>query len=131
MYRSVESKGRRVLVVDDELTMRELLSTRLAIAGYDAHEAKDGYEALARLPDLRPSVLILDINMPRMDGFEVLENLRGRDYASGIRIMVLTARNHTADVRRAVALGAHDYLAKPFKDLQFLARMARLLRVAT
>lgn len=122
-----ESKGPRVLVVEDDPALRELVVTRLTIAGYDVHEARDGEHALQRIADLRPAALVLDINMPKMDGFAVLETLKARG-PNKLRIMVLTARNQPDDVRRAIALGAHDYLAKPFKDLQLLMRVARLVR---
>lgn len=122
-----EGKGPRVVVAEDDPALRELLVTRLAIAGYEPFEARDGDEALQRIADVRPHALVLDINMPRMDGFTVLQTLRARDMKN-LRIMVLTARNQTEDVQKAIALGAHDYLAKPFKDLQFLMRMARLVR---
>jgi CheY-like chemotaxis protein len=128
MYNLGDTKGPRVLVVEDDPALRELLMTRLTIAGYDAHDARDGQEALDRIGELRPAAMVLDINMPRMDGFQVLQTLAGRGQLKGLRVMVLTARNQTDDVRRAIALGAHDYMAKPFKDLQFLTRMARLVR---
>lgn len=123
-----DTKGPKVLVVEDDAALRDLLMTRLTLAGYEAFEARNGEEALARIAELRPDAMVLDINMPRVDGFAVLETLRTRGMAKNLRIMVLTARNQADDVRRAIALGAHDYLAKPFKDMLFLIRMARLVR---
>jgi CheY-like chemotaxis protein len=128
MFQTSDTKGPKVLVVEDDPALRELMVTRLTLAGYEAYEARDGQEAMERLFDIRPAAMVLDINMPRMDGFTVLETLKGRGGIKNLRIMVLTARNQADDVRRAIALGAHDYLAKPFKDLQFLMRMARLVR---
>lgn len=123
-----DTKGPKVLVVEDDAALRDLLMTRLTLAGYEAFEARNGEEALERIVDIRPDAMVLDINMPRVDGFAVLETLRARGIAKSLRIMVLTARNQSDDVRRAIALGAHDYLAKPFKDVLFLVRMARLVR---
>jgi two-component system OmpR family response regulator len=128
MFPTSDTRGPKVLVVDDDAALRELMVTRLTIAGYEAYEARDGQEAMERLFDIKPAAMVLDINMPRMDGFTVLETLAGRGGIKNLRIMVLTARNQSGDVRRAIALGAHDYLAKPFKDMQFLVRMARLVR---
>jgi two-component system OmpR family response regulator len=119
-----------MLVVDDDPLVRELLTTRLSIAGYEAHHARDGFEGLNRLAELRPAGMILDINMPGLDGFDVLETLRRTNKVGSVRIMVLTARNQTADVQRAIGLGARDYLAKPFTDAQFLSRVTRLMRGA-
>lgn len=127
---SAEPTRRRILVVDDEPAVLELITTRLEIAGYQAFFARDGHEGLARLAELRPAALILDINMPRADGFEVMRQMGKSGAILTTPTMVLTARNQTADIQRALALGARDFLSKPFKDEQLLARVARLLRAA-
>lgn len=126
MLSPFEAARRRVLVVDDEPSVLELITTRLDIAGYETFYARDGYEAVARLSELRPAALILDINMPRLDGFGVLRQMKQTDAASRIATMVLTARNQPDDVRQAILLGARDFLAKPFNDQQLLTRVARL-----
>jgi DNA-binding response OmpR family regulator len=123
-------RAARILVVDDDPLMLELLTTRLDLAGHEAHGARDGRQALARLRDLRPAAMVLDINMPEMSGFDVLVRLREIGQLPGLPVMVLTARHETSDVQRAVTLGARDYLAKPFHDQQFLLRINRLLRAA-
>lgn len=123
-------RGPRMLVVDDDPMIRELLTTRLSIAGYDAHHARDGFEGLNRLSELKPAGMILDINMPGLDGFDVLQTLRTTGRTSSVRIMVLTARNQSTDVQKAIGLGAKDYLSKPFNDAQFLSRVTRLMRGA-
>lgn len=114
----------RLLVVDDDPMMLELLVTRLELAGYAVSTARDGLEALRRVHEYRPQGVILDINMPRLDGFGVLEQLNTRRWP----VLVLTARNQTSDVQKAITLGARDFLSKPFKDNQLLLRVARLLR---
>jgi two-component system OmpR family response regulator len=114
----------RLLVVDDDPMMLELLVTRLELAGYAVATARDGLEALRRLHEYRPHGVILDINMPRLDGFGVLEQMNTGRWP----VLVLTARNQTPDVQRAISLGARDFLSKPFKDNQLLLRVARLLR---
>jgi len=121
-----EARGRRILVVDDEPHLLELITTRLSIAGYDTSAARDGREALARLADFQPEAMVLDINMPFIDGFEVLARMRAQGLGDRTPTMVLTARNNAADVAAAIELGAKDYLSKPFRDDQLLARVARL-----
>ncbi len=125
-----KSAASRVLVVDDDPMVRELLTTRLTLAGYVAFQARNGHEALACLSEIRPDAMILDINMPALDGFRVLETMRATGDVEKVRVMVLTARNQKDDVQRAIRLGARDFLAKPFNDAQFLARTARLVRRA-
>jgi DNA-binding response OmpR family regulator len=122
-----DSRSCRVLVAEDDAGVRDLVRTRLFQAGYDVHTARNGGEALRRIRELQPNVVVLDINMPELDGFGVLKALEA-DPAPGTRILVLTARHAADDVRRAMALGAKDYLAKPFNDAQLLARVARLTR---
>ncbi|WP_165186133.1 response regulator transcription factor [Caulobacter soli] len=118
----------RILVVEDDPIVLDLITTRLDIAGYDTYFARDGFEGLKRLHELRPSALVLDLNMPRLDGFGLLRKMR----LEGLNTptMVLTARNQPDDVQQAITLGARDFLAKPFKDEQLLQRVGRLLRRA-
>lgn len=116
-----------VLVVDDDQMMVELLTTRLELAGYHSCYARNGREALERIPHVRLSAMVLDINMPELDGFGVMERLRKQGSLKTLPTMVLTACNQPDEVRRAISLGARDYLAKPFQDQTFLARMARLV----
>lgn len=118
---------RRILVVDDDKAILELVSTRLTLAGYDVFGARDGHEALARLGGLRPAALVLDLNMPSLDGFGVLQRM-GKEMTARIPTLVLTASRGPVDVQRAIQLGARDYLAKPFKDSDLLSRVARLFR---
>ena len=122
-------KNLRVLVADDDPAIVELVTARLDLAGYRSCHARNGFECMTRLSELRPAALILDINMPGRDGFEVLR-LMGATGVAKTPTMVLTARNQPDDVRRAIGLGARDYLAKPFNDAQLLMRVARLLRKA-
>lgn len=129
MFPSPE-RATRVLIVDDDPMMRELLATRLGIASYAAFHASDGREGLCRCAEVRPGAVILDINMPRLDGFGFLEGLPSVARTPP-HVMVLTARNQMLDVRRAIQLGAQDFLAKPFGDAVLLARVARLLRTGS
>ena len=117
-----------VLVVEDEPMVLELITTRLELAGYKTFSARDGRQALVRLKDVRVAGMLLDINMPNLDGFGVLRHLQDTGEIRRLPTMVLTARNQADDVRQAIALGARDFLSKPFKDEQLLSRVARLVR---
>jgi two-component system OmpR family response regulator len=115
-------------VVEDDPMIRELIVTRLELGGYQTFTASDGFQGLTSLAEVRPAALILDINMPRLDGFGVLRKMAETGAIARTPTMVLTARNQPDDVRTAISLGARDFLAKPFRDEQLLARVARLLR---
>jgi len=123
----VETRARRVLVVDDEPYLLELITTRLELAGFDTRAARDGSQALQRLAEFRPEAMVLDINMPVLDGFGVLTNMAAQGLIEKTPTMVLTARNSPEDVAKAIRLGARDYLSKPFNDAQLIARVGRLL----
>jgi len=122
-----DGRSRRVLVVDDDPFLIELIMTRLAMAEYQVQGARDGVQAIDRLKDFRPEAMVLDINMPGLDGFGVLAYMKGQGLTDKVMTMVLTARNNAEDVSKAISLGAKDYLSKPFKDEQLLARVGRLL----
>ena len=123
----LETRPRRVLVVEDDAFLLELITTRLEIAGFDTRSARDGSQALQRLTEFRPEAMVLDINMPVLDGFGVLMHMRAQGLTERTPTMVLTARNSPEDVAKAIKLGARDYLSKPFKDEQLIARVGRLL----
>jgi len=116
----------RVLITDDDAGIRDLLRDQLEAAGFETKVARDGHEALDRIASFRPDAMVLDLSMPGLDGFGVLQSLQ--DQAIRLPVLVLTARHDASDVRKAVSLGARDYLAKPFTEAQLKARIARLLR---
>lgn len=121
---------RRILLAEDDALVREGLRARLSSAGYDVHTARSGTETLQRVVALKPDVLVLDINMPEMDGFGVLEALNEFHSAADMQVLVLTARQTADDVQRALALGARDYIVKAQADMTLLRRVERLLRPA-
>jgi DNA-binding response OmpR family regulator len=121
-----DGRQRRVLVVDDDPFLLELIMTRLAIAEFNVRGARDGREALQRIADFRPEAMVLDINMPVLDGFGVLAHMQAQGLTDKTLTMVLTARNAAEDVTKAIQLGAKDYLSKPFKDDALLQRVGRL-----
>ncbi|RZJ29534.1 MAG: response regulator [Brevundimonas sp.] len=119
---------KRVLIAEDDGLVRETLRTRLGVAGYEVHVARTGTEALQRILAIKPDVLVLDINMPELDGFGVMEALRAEQPDLKLPIMVLSARRNEDDVKRAVALGARDYVLKAQAETDLLGRIQRLLR---
>jgi two-component system KDP operon response regulator KdpE len=117
--------GERVLVADDEPQIRRALRTALTGHGYQVVLAEDGEEALAVLATQVPDVVVLDLVMPGLDGFEVLRQTRAW---SQVPIVVLSARGQEHDKVQALDLGADDYLTKPFGIAELLARLRAVLR---
>jgi DNA-binding response OmpR family regulator len=115
----------RVLVVDDDADIRGLVRTLLERAGYDVDDAEDGRVALRRLYERPPSLVILDVNMPGLDGFQTLERIRD---LSDVPVIMLTARTQELEKVRGLSAGADDYVAKPFGRQELLARVQALLR---
>ncbi|TQS46273.1 response regulator transcription factor [Cryptosporangium phraense] len=116
----------RLLIVDDEPNIVELLDTSLSYAGFEVRTATSGRAAVAATSEFTPDLIVLDVMLPDMDGFEVLRLLRG----SGTRIPVLflTARDGTDDKISGLTLGADDYVTKPFSLGEVLARVRAVLR---
>jgi chemosensory pili system protein ChpA (sensor histidine kinase/response regulator) len=114
-----------VLVVDDSITVRKITGRLLARAGYEPVEARDGVEALERLAELKPDLVLTDIEMPRMDGFDLVRQLRGDSRWRAIPVIVISSR--TADKHRKLALdlGADLFLGKPYQDEDLLSHVAR------
>jgi len=115
----------RVLVVDDEPIVREVLSRYLRDEGFAVDEAGDGDQALAAIERARPDVVILDLMLPRMDGFEVFRRLRGPHAPATI---MLTAKGTETDRIVGLELGADDYVTKPFSPREVVARVRSVLR---
>jgi chemosensory pili system protein ChpA (sensor histidine kinase/response regulator) len=114
-----------VMVVDDSLTVRKITSRMLAREGYEFVTAKDGVDALQQLQDIRPDCILLDVEMPRMDGFEFARNVRADAQTKAIPIIMITSR--TADKHRnhALELGVNEYMGKPYQEDQLLALIKR------
>lgn len=117
-----------ILVVDDEAPMRKLLSSNLKANGYAVRAAADGTEALKMLEEHPFDLLLLDINMPGPNGLQVLEAVRR---GAEMPVLVLSGRSRERDTVEALALGADDYLSKPFGVAELLARVKALLRRVT
>jgi two-component system OmpR family response regulator len=117
---------RRILVVDDEESLRDLVTTALEFVGYEVHMAVDGLDALAKVPVVAPDLIVLDVNMPHVDGFEVCRRLRADHDLTPI--IFLTARDAPVDVVEGLGVGADDHLAKPFSLQVLIARIDAVLR---
>jgi DNA-binding response OmpR family regulator len=107
--------GGPVLLADDSAVVRKVLRDRLLEHGWRVLEAADGQEALDLARTSRPEVVLLDIEMPRKNGFQVLAELKGDLGLSDVPVIFLTARDSSADVAEGLRRGAHDYLRKPFE----------------
>ncbi|HEY3431559.1 MAG TPA: response regulator [Rhodocyclaceae bacterium] len=114
-----------VLVVDDSLTVRKTTSRLLERAGYHVVIARDGVEALARLQDDRPDVMLADIEMPRMDGFELVRNLRGEALLKDLPVIMISSRSVDKNRDQAAELGVEHFLGKPCDEAELLALIAR------
>jgi DNA-binding response OmpR family regulator len=117
--------GRTVLVVDDEASVRDLVSRYLTREGFVVHGSEDGEAALAMVRQIRPDLVILDVMLPGMDGFEVLRRLREW---SQVYVLLLTARTEETDKVVGLSVGADDYLTKPFSPRELVARVKAILR---
>jgi DNA-binding response OmpR family regulator len=116
-----------VLVADDDPDIRELVAFKLEQAGYQVHAVGDGDAALAAAAALAPDLLLLDVMMPGINGFEVCRRLRAQDDTATIPVIMLTARAQEADVETGFAVGVEDYIAKPFSPRELLTRVNNVL----
>ncbi|HEX2993498.1 MAG TPA: response regulator transcription factor [Anaerolineales bacterium] len=115
----------KILVVDDDPHIRELASLFLRNDGFDVVEAADGQEALARLDAVKVDLAIIDIMMPRMDGWQLCQEIRA---TFDIPILMLTAKGETSQKLKGFQLGTDDYVVKPFEPLELVARVRALLK---
>lgn len=117
-----------VLAVDDDATTTAIVRAVLTRSGMTCHIATNGKQALDSARALKPSAIVLDVNMPYIDGFEVLATLRNDPDTAQIPIVMLTSVQQESDIVRGFALGADDYVVKPFNPMELLARLRRLVR---
>jgi two-component system response regulator ResD len=115
----------KVLIVDDEMRMRRVITDYLRIKGYDTVEAGDGAEALERFFQEQPDLVLLDVMMPRMDGWEVCRRIRAK---SRVPVIMLTAKGEEEDELQGFQLGVDEYISKPFSLKILLARIEAVLR---
>ncbi|MEX1032823.1 MAG: Hpt domain-containing protein [Cellvibrionaceae bacterium] len=126
-----EAQAQVVLVVDDSVTVRKVTSRFLERQGYEVMTAKDGADALLTLQDAIPDLMLLDIEMPRMDGFEVAKNIRSSSRLRDIPIIMITSRTGEKHRERALALGVNKYMGKPYQEELLLNNIHELIGVPT
>ncbi|MEK0177829.1 MULTISPECIES: response regulator transcription factor [Microcoleus] len=118
----------RILVIDDDAAIAELVAINLEMAGYEVTHAEDGIKGQALAIQLLPDLIVLDLMLPRVDGFTVCQRLRRDDRTADIPVLMLTALSQTQDKVEGFNSGADDYLTKPFELEEMLARVRALLR---
>ena len=126
-----DTRGQKMLIADSDRTVLEMLQIRLDVAGYHTCAARTGPMVLELLQNFRPAVLVLDLNLPELDGFGVLETLTQRCNRLPVPTLVMGKALAAEDIQRAIQLGARDCMAKPFSGAHALERVARLLRKPT
>jgi chemosensory pili system protein ChpA (sensor histidine kinase/response regulator) len=116
-----------VLVVDDSLTVRKITSRLLEREGYTVLTAKDGVDALEQMREQLPGVMLVDIEMPRMDGFDLTRNVRGDPRTQAIPIIIISSRTADKHRNQAVSLGVNAFLGKPYQESELLQHVAKYL----
>jgi two-component system, OmpR family, alkaline phosphatase synthesis response regulator PhoP len=119
----------KVLIVDDEPNIVLSLEFLMKQQGYDTRVARDGEEALAEVERFRPDLVLLDVMLPRRDGFEVCQRLRA-DGWSDLKILMVTAKGRDVEIEKGLELGADGYVTKPFSTAELVARVADMLEGA-
>jgi two-component system alkaline phosphatase synthesis response regulator PhoP/two-component system response regulator VicR len=120
--------AKQILVVDDERHIVRLVEVNLSRAGYDVATAYDGVEALEKVEEEEPDMIVLDVMMPRMDGFEVLKRLQADPDTADIPVIMLTAKAQDADIFRGWSSGVSSYLTKPFNPRELLTFVERIFQ---
>jgi diguanylate cyclase (GGDEF)-like protein len=124
-----DSKSRTILVVDDVPVNIQLLTTYLCSEGYQVISAKDGTEAIEKVQESHPDLVLLDVMMPRMNGFEVCKIIKSNEDTNFIPVILVTALNELQDKIKGMDSGADDFISKPFNKLELLTRVKSLLRI--
>lgn len=122
-------EGSKVLIADDNHQNCELLDAYLADEGYEIAMAHDGQQTLDKVASWHPDLILLDIMMPKLSGYEVCQRLKKDEPTGKIPILMVTALNETGDIEKAVAAGCDDFLTKPVNHLELKTRVRSLLRV--
>ena len=121
----------KILVVDDEIHIVKIIAYKMRGAGHEVVSARDGVEALDVVRANRPDLILLDVMMPRMDGFQTLEALKADPATRDIQVFLLTVKSKEVDRQRGYEIGADDYLTKPFSPNKLLERINQALKGGT
>ncbi|MFN8459616.1 MAG: response regulator [Anaerolineae bacterium] len=122
--------SKRVLIVDDEVNIVISLEFLLEQAGYHVRVAHNGEEGLEKIATFEPDLVLLDVMMPRMNGFEVCSRVRENPAWQHIKIVMLTAKGREVEITKGLALGANAYITKPFSTKELLAQVRQILEAA-
>jgi CheY-like chemotaxis protein len=126
-----ETKKPRILIADDNEANVELIEAYLSGLDVETTIAVDGQDTLDKVESFQPDLILLDIMMPKLSGFEVCERLKGDPATSGIMILMVTALNELGDIERAVSAGTDDFLSKPVNKVELNIRIQNMLEVRT
>jgi DNA-binding response OmpR family regulator len=118
---------RSVLIVDDEPNIVRSLQFLMTKAGYDVRVARDGEQALDEIAKAPPDLVLLDAMMPKRDGFDVCQTIRANPRWSGVRVIMLTAKGRDIEREKGMAMGADDYITKPFSTKEVVAQVEKVL----
>ena len=122
------ANAKNILIVDDESAIRDMVSVALTRAGFEVDEAADGQEAITKVADCAPSLILLDWMLPDLSGVDVARRLKKSEISARIPIIMLTARSEENDKIRGLEVGADDYVTKPFSPRELVARIRAVLR---
>ena len=123
--------AKKVLIVDDELNITISVEFLMRREGFEVSVAKDGEEGLSMIRSWMPDLVLLDVMMPKMDGFEVCRTVRADASLADVRIVMLTAKGREAEVEKGLSLGADAYIPKPFSTSELVSRVKSLLETGT
>ncbi len=127
----MDTNAKKILLVEDELNLRELVKARLEENGYEVTVAGDGYQAIFQARRVKPDLIILDLMIPRLDGYTVCRTLKASSDLATVPIIMFTARSSPDDMRRGMDMGADAYVTKPFDPATLLAKIEELLKPKT
>lgn len=119
--------GKKILIVDDEPNIVLSLEFLMQQGGYEIEVARDGKEALAKLNSFQPDLVLLDVMLPYLDGFEICQEIREKKSLVHIKIIMLTAKGREVDITKGIALGADAYITKPFATRELVEKVHEML----
>ncbi len=128
-FQAEQNQISKILIADDHQRNRELLEAYLAEEDYEIVMANDGQQTLEVVSECLPDLILLDIMMPKLSGYEVCERLKNQDETRNIPILIVTALDEEGDIEKAVEAGCDDFLSKPVNSLELKTRVRSLLRV--
>ncbi len=126
--KQLDESGKRILVIDDDRNLRKIIQTNLELAGYDVTTASNGEDAMRVLDSMQPDLVVLDVMMPMIDGYEVARRIRRHPSNTHVPIIMLTAKSEVEDKLAGFEAGADDYITKPFGPQELLARVKAKIR---